>query len=55
MEEVDICYLTDPHRPFLQCTSRIYGTPDEYRLYLSINEEEEEAIKEKEKNTAFGN
>jgi hypothetical protein len=54
MEEVDVCYLTDPRRPILQCTSRIYGSPDEYRLYLSINKEEK-VIKGKESNISFGN
>lgn len=51
MEEVDICYMTNPRHPILQCTNRIYGTLDEYRLYLSNNEEEE---MEASKNTAFG-
>ncbi|CAO3683992.1 unnamed protein product [Rhizopus stolonifer] len=96
MEEVDICYTTNPRRPFLQCTmscsssfiqnisvqkekkitfnynmnkisllfclansvytlrtnyqpfhtNRIHGTPDEYRLYVSNNEEEVEASKD---------
>ncbi|KAI9267285.1 hypothetical protein EDC94DRAFT_633993 [Helicostylum pulchrum] len=41
MEEVDICYTTDPRRPFLQCTNRIYGLPDEYRLYVTNKEEVE--------------
>lgn len=51
-EEVDICYMTDTRRPILQCTNRIYGTPDEYRLYLSNNEEEE---MEASQSTVFGN
>ncbi|CAO3677780.1 unnamed protein product [Rhizopus stolonifer] len=46
MEEVGICYTTNPRRPFLQCTNRIHGTPDEYRLYVSNNEKEVEASKD---------
>lgn len=41
MEEVDLCYFTDPHCPFLQCNLRIYGTPNEYRLYSSSKDGEE--------------
>lgn len=50
MEEVDICYTTNPHRPFLQCTSRIYGAPDEYRQYAERNE-----VPEASKDITFGN
>lgn len=46
MGEVDICYMTNPRCPFLQCTNRIHGTPDEYRLYVSNNEKEVEASKD---------
>lgn len=46
MEEVDICYTTNPRRPFLQCINRIHGTPDEYRLYVSNNKKEVETNKD---------
>lgn len=52
MEEVDICYMTNPRGSILQCTNRIYGTPDQCRLYLSNNEEEEMEVC---KRTTFGN
>ncbi|CAO3664011.1 unnamed protein product [Rhizopus stolonifer] len=33
--DVDLCYINDPHEPFLVCNSRIHGSPKYYKLYKS--------------------
>ncbi|KAG1135147.1 hypothetical protein G6F37_013078 [Rhizopus arrhizus] len=47
--EVDLCYTNDPNEPSLVCKSRIFGSPNSYKLYKFEQVLAEEAAKNNDK------